>query len=160
MKSMQKGFTLIELMIVVAIIAILAAIAIPQYQTYVIKSQVSRAMGEAGDAKVVIEDCLNNGQSTVGTASTDCTLQALTPSDILSGAQQGSEAAPPTGTGYAQVNPLSGTGQTKVIATLGNHASAKISGGTITWARTGSGAWTCSTDGTIITSNYAPASCQ
>ncbi len=62
MKNVQKGFTLIELMIVVAIIAILAAIAIPQYQTYVVRSQVTRVIGETGDLKVAVEDCLNNGR--------------------------------------------------------------------------------------------------
>lgn len=158
MKSMQKGFTLIELMIVVAIIAILAAIAIPQYQTYVIKSQVSRAMGESGDAKTVIEDCLNNGQSTVGTAATDCTLAALTPSDILTGAAQGSEAAVGASNGYSQVT-LNASGAATIVATMGNHASAKVGGGTITWTRTSSGAWSCKT-ANAITNTYAPASCQ
>jgi type IV pilus assembly protein PilA len=55
MKSMQKGFTLIELMIVVAIIAILAAIAIPQYETYITKTQFS----EAGTVASGIETDLN-----------------------------------------------------------------------------------------------------
>ncbi|MBS0382048.1 MAG: pilin [Proteobacteria bacterium] len=52
MKSMQKGFTLIELMIVVAIIAILAAIAIPAYQDYLIRSQVTEGMTLMDGAKI------------------------------------------------------------------------------------------------------------
>src|SRR5690554_2509746 len=57
----QKGFTLIELMIVVAIIGILAAVAIPQYQNYIGSSQVSRVMGETGAIRTAVENCMMNG---------------------------------------------------------------------------------------------------
>ncbi|WP_024889286.1 pilin [Luteimonas huabeiensis] len=63
MKKMQQGFTLIELMIVVAIIAILAAIAIPQYQNYVARSQVTAALAEINPGKVGAEDLINRGQT-------------------------------------------------------------------------------------------------
>ena len=138
MKSMQKGFTLIELMIVVAIIAILAAIAIPQYQTYVVKSQVTRAIGEAGDLKVAVEDCLNNGATTF-TPNTAC-VNTSTSSDILSPSQ-------PTWTGGAAAI---------ITATLGNHANTVLNGATVKWSRDGSGSWSCKFSGAA---KYAPQSC-
>ena len=56
MKKIQQGFTLIELMIVVAIIGILAAIAIPAYQDYTIRAQVSEGLNLSGGAKVAVTE--------------------------------------------------------------------------------------------------------
>ena len=62
MRKMQQGFTLIELMIVVAIIGILAAIAIPAYQDYTIRAQVSEGLNLVAAAKAAVaEDFLNEG---------------------------------------------------------------------------------------------------
>ena len=64
MQKVQQGFTLIELMIVVAIIGILAAIAIPAYQDYTIRAQVSEGMTLAAAAKAaVVESYQNSGQA-------------------------------------------------------------------------------------------------
>ena len=65
MKRLQKGFTLIELMIVVAIIGILAAVALPAYQDYTIRAKVSELVLAASSAKVTISENIQNNSTTL-----------------------------------------------------------------------------------------------
>jgi len=65
MKNIQKGFTLIELMIVVAIIGILAAVAIPAYSNYTKKAKFTEIVSGTSAMKIAVEDCLNDNTGTV-----------------------------------------------------------------------------------------------
>ena len=159
MKSMQKGFTLIELMIVVAIIGILAAIAIPQYQNYVTKSQVTRGMGELGNYKTMVDLCL--------TDSKECSFN-ITESSIFKQGADGDAAVPTTQGDLATLGMLvtfaRDTGASTIQGKFGPAASGALTGKSLTWTRTGydeagAGTWKCTADATIE-AKFLPTSCQ
>ena len=153
MKSMQKGFTLIELMIVVAIIGILAAIAIPQYQNYIAKSQVTRVMGELSSIKTTIETCILEGRitpiNTGAPTQTEC-LVGATASNILGASAQ--DLVP----GLDVTIPETATETGSVVGRFGNNAATTIAGETLTWTRSVDGSWTCST---TVEDKFKPAGC-
>ena len=177
MKSLQKGFTLIELMIVIAIIGILAAIAVPQYQNYIARSQVTRVMAEAGAVKTTVETCILDGRTTLGNGANQCQL-GLVGSNLMSGAgssaSAGAGSSSGTGTGagssgsgavgYPTINMpttnnnnnAGGTGSASIVATFGNNAATTLKNRTLTWSRDDNGTWTCST---TVDAKYAPANC-
>jgi type IV pilus assembly protein PilA len=147
MKSMQKGFTLIELMIVVAIIAILAAIAIPAYQNYLIRSQVSEGLSLAGGLETgTIEYYSNRG--------------VWPPSNESAGV---AKAGSIVGSYVSNVTTGNGTGLI-TITYSGPKANAKISGKTLELSPFskdgGSFAWTCKTPAGGVESKYLPSSCR
>ena len=149
MKTMQKGFTLIELMIVVAIIAILAAIAIPAYQNYVIRAQVSEGMSLADGAKTAITEYYTN----YGKFPTTNTLAGLaSPGSI-------------TGNYVSQVDAGTTPGviAVKFSNTLPQKANAAINNDVLALSAitsTGSISWSCNSAKTTIPQQYLPSSCR
>ncbi len=145
--QMQKGFTLIELMIVVAIIGILAAVAIPQYQNYISKSQVSRVMGETGALRTAIETAVLEGKDAaelttmLEATGADENLGWTTSNLIADGAPE-----------------IDGdvTGDLTLTATFGEKAAASIKDDTLVWTRDENGSWKCTS---TVDARFAPAGC-
>lgn len=143
MQKKQQGFTLIELMIVVAIIGILAAIAIPAYQDYVSRSQVGRAVSEVSALKTATEEMLMRNEYPTTEDEIGFTGSNLTKSSLTV-----SFASNAGGLGYIQMN-------------LDNDVAAGINGTNLQLQRAAAGGWTCEILNTASgwEDSYAPSGC-
>jgi type IV pilus assembly protein PilA len=123
-KKAQAGFTLIELMIVVAIIGILAAVAIPAYQDYVAKSKFAAALGEASAGKTPFDVLMNDG--VVPSTAFDLKFASASTANC----------------GLAVTG--SATASSTIVCTIAGGPST-VATKTITLTRTVDGAWSCAT---------------
>jgi len=148
MKNMQKGFTLIELMIVVAIIAILAAIAIPAYQDYLVRAQVSEGATLMDGGKTAIAEFYSN-------------------SGNLPKSNESAGLASETSITGSYVSQVLVNGSGILEATYSNTAPQKanvaINGDVLSLSpitTAGSMKWSCTNAATTVPTKYLPSSCR
>ena len=141
----QQGFTLIELMIVVAIIGILAAIAIPAYQDYTIRAQVSEGLNLAGGAKAAVTEFTMD----TGRFPTDNTIAGVSAPTDINGK-------------YVTGVTVTNTATSGIITVaFGGDAHALLAPGTLTLTgqtNAGSVEWACA--GVAILPKHLPAACR
>lgn len=150
--KLQQGFTLIELMIVVAIIGILAAIAIPQYQNYVARAQVTEAVSLMSGGKTALEEYIaNNGSFPDGTTAGQSLADlGITPNG---GSYVGSIAID-NGSNTDSAGRLTATMKASGVA-------AEIQSLTVSLTRGTDGSWTCSPGAaSAIPVQFLPTSCR
>jgi type IV pilus assembly protein PilA len=118
-RSIQKGFTLIELMIVVAIIGILAAVALPAYQDYTVRAKLSEGLVGASSAKVTITDGFtSDGLAGVTAAAGAINAQANNSKYVASIVAAGGAAAIPGELTVTYINATTGLPAVPAVATL------------------------------------------
>ena len=138
MKAIQKGFTLIELMIVVAIIGILAAIALPMYQDYISESQVTRVTGELAARKTIVDASLFKGRKLSLASNMGTTLSLYKGTNTT-----GTDTVSNLVSGYTMANFGTPQANGNLVATLGGSANSAIAGTVIAYTRDAQGNWTC-----------------
>jgi type IV pilus assembly protein PilA len=148
MSDHAKGFTLIELMIVVAIIGILAAIALPAYQDYTARSQITGALSEINAVKVSIEEKYSSSSGVTSDDVTDMTGDTL-PKLKLLGLRSATSARCSR---YLSTLVTSGAAQIECTMNGGTEVQAKK----VQWNRATDAKWSCVTE---APSRIAPKSC-